>query len=154
MKTFSLSSSHFKSDLLVPGPPALDGEQSCQHMSLKNGSGAFYSPVTPYRGERDAFANALRHTTDLILRILRREVKICLPWQDERLGLDALHREFEILVVGFLVRGISSLPCMQHHQHIFRICLCQQGRGNHQRLAVHRDMAYLLNMPSLPRTSP
>jgi hypothetical protein len=51
------------------------------------------------------------------------EVQIRLGRQHQRLRFDAFHGSAEVPVVGFLLRDVAGLPCVEHCEHVFGVWL-------------------------------
>ena len=100
------------------------------------------SPMAPDRRKDFQLPNTWTHIGNFILGIFRaknrskelaccdgagrasdlREIKVSLRWKDKGLCFDTLHRLLEVAIVRFLQRTVGALPCLQHHQHVLRVC--------------------------------
>lgn len=68
-----------------------------------------------------------------------REIQVSLAGKDQSFSLDALHGSLEITVIRLLVRDVSRLPCVQHCEHVLRICMERDISNKTQPVA--RDLA-------------
>lgn len=141
-----LSSSHFTSSLLSPGPnqkvtmSIFDSNTIC--LARTNRVGTYHQPNVPkysetpstpqfpvaYSGLRSRSLRALctslsayRHSATAGLQPTHTKIKISFGRHNQSFCPDPLHRLPEIPIIRFLFRHVPRLPRIQHREHVLRI---------------------------------